>query len=197
MRISIMLEAVMALLTAGGVGKRTCAGYGIDKRNGLFFLFAMAVLSRFTWYPADEAAVYPACIAAAAWLFGNAFKKDGTGLRRHLIVPVSILIGAALAPVTLAFPGYRHYAFALPAAVLGAFAGLDIALAVSGIAPIAASAAAFAYTVSTGGWMMLELTEACLCAQLAGVLAATGAKTAANVISTNVRKQSAESTIIE
>ena len=194
MRIGLMLEAVMAVLIIGGVGKRTCRENGIETGNAVFFLISMAALSRFTWYPADEAAAYPACILAAAWLFGNAFRNGETGLKHHLILPVSILLGAAMTPVVLAFPEWGYYFFGIPAALLSATAGMQYALAAAGAAPLAAAVISFAYTVSTGGWRMLELTEGCFCAQLTGVLFAVGAKVIINSARTGVRRLSAERT---
>lgn len=169
MRISTMLILISAALMLGGVGSRTLSAHGIGRRCALFFLLAVAVLDRYTLYPADDIAVSPACIIAAAWLFGNAFAQ-GSGARLPAAsLPYSIALGFATAPLAASGGEWACYAAGLAPALLTLPLGIGHGLSAAALTPVFAELVCFAGAAPSAA-AALELTEYCLSAQLAGIM---------------------------
>lgn len=172
MLISHMLIAVSAILSAGGVCSRTLKRAGADRGTALFFLLSIFLLSLFRVRPAEGVEVCAACIAAAAWLFGNSFAE---GKRIHACaaaLPLALAVGALTYPLMKNGSEPAVIAAGLAVLPLLPVLGLRRALSAAALAPLSASAAVYlAELFGMGAGGELEFGEACLTAQVIGVMA--------------------------
>ena len=188
MRISTMLELMLTVLIIGGAADKALKEAGTDRRTGLFFMLCMNALSAFSVGVSDGIEVSPACLLAAAWLFGAAF-KGGKTAGSFLVIPASIasalLIGSML-------PEGEAVAYLIGAASLPTAALLDLkaGLGAAGAVPVLTAILIYAEKGRAAGFAELLLKEETLCAQLAGIFCACAGDLIRRSISSHARAKS-------
>ena len=171
MRISTMILAVMSILVMGGVGKRTLQGIGVNSRTALFFMLCIFALSGFEIIFSDEISASPACIAAAAWMYGYAHSSKAVCRKRMLMLPVSVVIGitgAALMPESN--EDWVSYAIGAAAIPITEVFGSGFGMAAAALAPVFAAFFSFVLDGIGQSISSLEMGEMTLAAQLSGIL---------------------------
>ena len=170
MRISLMLIIIGAFLLLSGVLEKTRHTMGISRRNGLFFLFSIAAMGRFSIDLPDGGAILPVCILIPAWVFGHSMKTSGRYGPTLAALPVSAALAALLYPLTYADGEWTIYAMGLVSFAAAFVFGMETGLTTAGVLPPAACAAAYAAGLARLGWSSLEIGEACLSMQLCGMM---------------------------
>lgn len=173
MLISHMLILMTALLTAGGAAQRTLAKAGGDRLHGLFFLLCVFTLSFFSVTPSDDISISPACVLAAAWLFGNCFSGNERIGISAAVLPAAAAVGALIFPLALMRAEPVCYAAGIAILPLVPIFGVKRALALAAAAPVFAFAFGYLFRLFTAGYGSLDVGESCLAFQLTGMLAAS------------------------
>ena len=169
MPISTMEIIMISLLLIGGVGESERKKLGVTRWHGLFFLACALLLSGFSMPVSDEASVSPACILIGVWLFGLAFSGNGRSGRKLLVIPLSAALGLAFGALIGAPGEAEQYAIGAFAAPVSMIFGTRSALGFAGLTPLITAAGAYAYSSIVMGFGTLDIGEAQLSAQLAGV----------------------------
>lgn len=165
MKLSITLILMSAALVFGGAADLPLGELGISKGRALFFLFAEAVLSRFTVGVGYYIDISAACVLFAICFGAVALRSEKSALSAlgALLLCASFGIPAFIISKSGSEPGL--YSAALFLGFTAILLGLRRGAAASALAPIAASLAAGAVSSAETGLFELDVTEACLIMQ--------------------------------
>ncbi|MCR5809621.1 MAG: hypothetical protein K6G56_08725 [Clostridiales bacterium] len=191
MRISLMLTAVSALLTAGGVLDGTRRRMGITKGKALFFLLCAAALSSFE-AESEWGGIFPACVLIPAWVFGHTLARSERPGAVVLSLPLSALAGLLLYPLANSTGEWAIFAAGAVSGAVSFAIGMGAGLPTAALLPVFLHASAYVSDLISFGWGGLELAENCLSMQLAGLMLSVFAVWARSTVRTNVRILSAE-----
>ena len=164
MRASLLLILISEIFVLSGVCGGVLSRAGLCRLKASFFLLCVFVTDSFLLRPSEQLYVSPACVIIPVFVYCAAYFSGEP--KPALSVPMSLLVGALLFPLTLTGEEWTAFAIgavsALPAFILDTLTSASSAA----LAPLIAQISAFAYCSVKEGYASLDLSGAALTSQL-------------------------------